>query len=452
MQSIKSQLIPNTKAPINRTGADALKPSSSLTHRRKAMTLKSLNTRYVKLIRKMTVMGLGLLLAAGSLLSPTHWCAGATGFNRHTAEADNSIPALQGVAAITYLKEHQLYDSLRTALTAARTQRGDYELVTPDSFNEQKLTASDGAAGDFFGTSVAVSGSTIVVGAPFDSIGGNLFQGSAYVFNRQGGSWVEEQKLIASDGAPGDRLGWSVAISGSTFAVVAIGNSFEGSAYVFYRQEGSWVEEQKLTASDGAPGEHFGNSVAISGSTIVVGSAILSIFFDGSAYVFNRQGRSWVETQKLTASDGAGGDIFGWSVAISGSTLVVGAWGDSVGANSNQGSAYVFNRQEGSWVETQKLTASDGAAFDEFGWSVAISGSTIVVSSELEAIGGHSAQGFAYVFNRRGESWVETQKLTASDGAPGDRFGWSIAGSGSTFVLGALGNNSFQGSAYVFEP
>jgi hypothetical protein len=472
------------------------------------MTLKSLNTRYVKLIRKMTVMGLGLLLAAGSLLSPTHWCAGATGFNRHTAEADNSIPALQGVAAITYLKEHQLYDSLRTALTAARTQRGDYELVTPDSFNEQKLTASDGAAGDFFGTSVAVSGSTIVVGAPFDSIGGNLFQGSAYVFNRQGGSWVEqqkltasdgaagdqfghsvavdgstivvgawlddingnldqgsahvfnrqggswveEQKLIASDGAPGDRLGWSVAISGSTFAVVAIGNSFEGSAYVFDRQEGSWVEEQKLTASDGAPGDHFGNSVAISGSTIVVGSAILSIFFEGSAYVFNRQGRSWVETQKLTASDGAGGDIFGWSVAISGSTLVVGAWGDTVGANSNQGSAYVFNRQEGSWVETQKLTASDGAAFDEFGWSVAISGSTIVVSSELEAIGGHSAQGFAYVFNRRGESWVETQKLTASDGAPGDRFGWSIAGSGSTFVLGALGNNSFQGSAYVFEP
>jgi hypothetical protein len=404
MQSIKSQLIPNTKAPINRTGADALKPSSSLTHRRKAMTLKSLNTRYVKLIRKMTVMGLGLLLAAGSLLSPTHWCAGATGFNRHTAEADNSIPALQGVAAITYLKEHQLYDSLRTALTAARTQRGDYELVTPDSFNEQKLTASDGAAGDFFGTSVAVSGSTIVVGAPFDSIGGNLFQGSAYVFNRQGGNWVEQQKLTASDGAAGDQFGHSVAVDGSTIVV------------------GAWLDD-------------------INGN-----------LDQGSAHVFNRQGGSWVEEQKLIASDGAPGDRLGWSVAISGSTLVVGAWGDTVGANSNQGSAYVFNRQEGSWVETQKLTASDGAAFDEFGWSVAISGSTIVVSSELEAIGGHSAQGFAYVFNRRGESWVETQKLTASDGAPGDRFGWSIAGSGSTFVLGALGNNSFQGSAYVFEP
>src|SRR5215207_4617174 len=129
------------------------------------MTLKSFNTRYMKLIRKMTVMGIGLLLAAVSLLSLTRLCAGSTGFNRRPAEADNSIPELQGAAAITYLKEHKLYDSLRATLNAARTQRGDYEVVTPVFFNEQKLTASDGAAFDQFGISVALSGSTLVVGA-----------------------------------------------------------------------------------------------------------------------------------------------------------------------------------------------------------------------------------------------------------------------------------------------
>jgi FG-GAP repeat protein len=472
------------------------------------MTLKSLNTRYLKLSRKMTA-AVVLLLITVSPLSMTRWSAKATGLNLRPAEADNSIPALQGTAAITYLKEHKLYDSLRAAVNVARTQQIDNSLLAPLFIEEQKLTASDGAAGDFFGTSVAVSGSTIVVGAPFDSIGGNLLQGSAYVFNRQGGNWVEEQKLTVSDGAAGDqfgqsvavsgstivvgawlddingnvdqgsayvfnrqgrgwveeqkltasdgaasdRFGWSVAASGSTFVVAAMAdNSLQGSAYVFNRQGGSWLEEQKLTASDGAPGDRFGWSIAISGSTIVVGTAITTIFFEGSAYVFNRQGDGWVQTQKLTASDGAGGNIFGWSVAISGSTIVVGALGTNVETNLDQGSAYVFNRQGESWVETQKLTASDGAPFDEFGWTVAISGSTIVVSSELEAIGGNTTQGFAYVFNRQGGNWVETQKLIASDGEPHDRFGWSIAVSGPTVVLGALGDNSFQGSAYVFEP
>ncbi|HYK21470.1 MAG TPA: hypothetical protein VEV42_12095, partial [Pyrinomonadaceae bacterium] len=197
---------------------------------------------------------------------------------------------------------------------------------------------------------------------------------------------------------------------------------------------------------------HFGWSIAISGSTIVVGSAILTSFFEGSAYVFNQQGTSWIETQKLTASDGAGGNIFGWSVAISDSTIVVSAWGDIVGTNFAQGSAYVFNLKDGTWVETQKLTASDGGAFDEFGWSVAISGSTIVVGSQVETIGSHTGQGSAYVFNRQGGNWVETQKLTASDGAPQGHFGLSTAVSNSTIVVGAVGSNFFQGSAYVFEP
>jgi hypothetical protein len=194
----------------------------------KAMTLKSFNTRHVKPIRKIFLFGASLLLAAVSLLGPTRWCAEATGFNRRPVEADNSIPALQGAAGITYLKEHNLYDSLRAASKAAH-------------IDEQKLTASDGAFNDIFGDSVAVSGSTIVVGARGDD---NL-RGSAYVFERHGGSWVETQKLIGSGGSVFDFFGKSVAISGSTIVAGAPNRR----AYVFNHQGGSWVETQKLTAS-----------------------------------------------------------------------------------------------------------------------------------------------------------------------------------------------------------
>lgn len=428
------------------------------------MTLKSLNTRYVKLIRKMTLMGLALLLIIVSLFSSTRWSAGATGFNRRPAEMDSSIPALQGAEAITYLKEHRLYDSLRAALKTTGSRLGDKSVLAQSFDNEQKLTASDGVTFDMFGFSVAVSGSTAVVGARGDSIGSTSFgfQGAAYVFNRQGGSWAEVQKLTASDGTAGDSFGWSVAFSGSTIVVGAPfddigGNPQQGSVYVFNRHGGDWVETQKLTASDGAADGHFGWSVAVSGSTIVVGATNeLSFNFDqGSAYVFDRQGRGWVE-QKLTTSDEVEGDSFGFSVAVSGSTVVVGARNDTIGGNFIQGSAYVFNRQGGSWVETQKLTASDGAAIEQFGWSVAVSGSTIVVGVVGDDTGGGDLnQGSVYVFNRQGGSWVETQVLTASDGAANDVFGRSVAVSGSTIVVGApfddISGLIDHGSAYVFN-
>ena len=218
------------------------------------MTLRSLNTRYVKLIRKTAAMGVGLLVIV-SLLGLTRWCAEASAFNRRPAEADNSIPALNGAAA--YVKEHKLDDSLTAALNATHIQRGASSIIAPLFFNEQTLTASDGEIGDDFGHSVAFNGSTVVVGAWFDDIGGNPGQGSAYVFKRQGGVWVEVQKLTASDGAAGDNFGLSVAVSGSTIVVGAWfddigGNPDPGSAYVFNLQDGHWVETQKLTASDGA--------------------------------------------------------------------------------------------------------------------------------------------------------------------------------------------------------
>lgn len=318
---------------------------------------------------------------------------------------------------------------------------------------QQKLTATDAAPGDRFGSSVAVSGDTAVVGAPFDSDAG-LASGSAYVFVRSGGVWSQQQKLTASDVENGDEFGLSVAVSGNTavvgtlFGDSSIANS--GAAYVFLRSGGVWSPQQKLTASDASPGVAFGFSVGVSGDTAVVGA-----FQErgiGSAYVFLRTGGVWSQQQKLTASQYAGGNAFGYSVAVNGDTVLLGAPLD-LQAGFASGSAYVFVRSGSVWSETQKLTASDTAIGDQFGLFVAVSGDTAMVG----APGGYRAHaaGSAYVFARSGGLWTEQQKLSASDAAEGDLFGISVAVSGNTTVVGAAfdddgGTNS--GSAYVYEP
>ena len=188
----------------------------------------------------------------------------------------------------------------------------------------------------------------------------------------------------------------------------------------------SATETAKLTASDGAADDSFGTSVAVSGDTVVVGAPLDSgaSAGQGSAYVFVEPGGGWVsatETAKLTASDASVDDAFGHSVAVSGDTVVVGAWFDNVGPNANQGSAYVFVEPGGGWVsatETAKLTASDGAGNDRLGQSVAASGDTAAVGAYFDNIGTSADQGSAYVFVEPGGGWVsatETAKLTASD-------------------------------------
>ncbi|MGH9851392.1 MAG: putative Ig domain-containing protein [Blastocatellia bacterium] len=327
---------------------------------------------------------------------------------------------------------------------------------------QQKLFAGDGETSDFFGDRVAVSGDTIVVGADQDDIVGKRNQGSAYVFTRSGTVWTRQQKLIANDGAADDRFGSSVAVSGDTVVAgadhAAIGaNRNQGAAYVFTRSGAAWTLQQKLTAADGAIGDSFGVSAALGGDTVVVGAYTDTIGANGSqgsAYVFTRSGLIWTEQQKLTAADGAIGDQFGESVALSGDTVVVGSNTDDMSANEDQGSAYVFTRSGAVWTEQQKLTAADGDAFDRFGISVAINSDTIVVGSFGDTFETNFAQGSAYVFTRRGAVWTEQQKLTANEGATGDFFGISVAVSSDTVVVGVdgddIGANDDQGSAYVF--
>jgi hypothetical protein len=320
---------------------------------------------------------------------------------------------------------------------------------------EAKLTASDTAEYDRFGCSVSISGETVVVGAWGDDDAGPN-SGSAYVFRYNGSSWVEEDKLIASDGAADDFFGSSVSINGDIVVVGAQDDSdaggFVGSAYVFRYNGTTWIEEDKLTVIDAAGYDTYSRSIFISGDTVVVGADTWdgTKYLRGSAYVFRYNGSSWIEETKLTGSDAAEPDYSGVSVSISGDTVVLGArYNDDAGTDS--GSAYVFRYNGSSWVEEAKLTASDAAADDLFGYSVSISGDTLLVGAirDDDPVG---ESGSAYVFRYNGSSWVEEVKLTASDGANALWFGYSVSIAGESLVVGAPGGSIFlEGSAYVFQ-
>jgi len=330
---------------------------------------------------------------------------------------------------------------------------------------QPKLTASDAAAGDQFGVSVAINGDTMVVGAHLDDVNGTD-SGSAYVFTRMGmgTTWTEQAKLTPSDGAAEDYFGRSVGIAGDTIVVGSWqdddNGANSGSVYVYMRNGTVWTEQAKLLASDGESGDQFGRSLAIANDTIVVGA-----FGDqdngrnsGSAYIFTCMETTWTEQAKLTASNGAPGDRFGTSVAIADDTIVVGAnfAGDSSNRGTNSGMALVFTRSEMIWTEKATLTASDGAADDEFGASVAIAGDTIVVGARNDRDNGPNS-GTAFVFMRTGLTWTEQAKLTASDGAAGDRFGYSVAMAVGTVVVGApekddnVNGVDTVGSTYIYD-
>lgn len=331
---------------------------------------------------------------------------------------------------------------------------------------QAKLTASDASQSDFFGDSVSISGDSVLVGAPHDDREGTD-AGSAYVFVRTGGTWTQQAKLIAPDTAFYDTFGASVAVSGDTAVIGAtnddhVGASDAGSAYVFVRTGGVWAHQAKLIASDAAAEDAFGSSVAITGDTAVV-AAVLDDHIDlnnpGSAYIYVRTGppgsEVWTEQAKLTASDANAGDSFGEKVSVSGDTVVVGAERADLAVGSNAGAAYVFVRAGGVWTEQAKLTASDAATIDFFGISVAVSGDTALIGAYQDDHAGGISAGSAYVFVRAGGVWTEQAKMTASDAAESDNFGFSVALDGETAVVGAYRDDdagSQSGSAYVFDP
>jgi hypothetical protein len=326
------------------------------------------------------------------------------------------------------------------------------------------LFASDGAADDLFGVSIAISGNTMVVGAYADDTPAGSSVGSAYVFVRSGATWTQQAHLFASDGAADDIFGWVVAISGDTVVVGArndntVNGSDAGSAYVYARSGTTWSEETHLLANDAAIQDLFGFSVAISGDTIVVGAVADDTPAGtnaGSAYVFVRSGTSWPQQAHLFASDAAPFDQFGVSVAISGETVAVGANFDDTVGGVDAGSAYTFVRSGASWPQQGRLFASDGTTSDQFGFTAAISGESVVVGASFDDTAGGVDAGSAYTFGRSGTAWSPQAHLVASDGAANDQFSTSVAVSGDTAVVGAWADSTASGanagSAYVFAP
>ena len=286
-----------------------------------------------------------------------------------------------------------------------------------------------------FGFSVAYDGTTLVVGAPQRSTA----TGAAYVFV-QNPNWTQQAVLTAADGATFDMFGNAVSVSGSLVAVGASSKPGGGAAYVYAGTGGTWVQQAKLAPSD-TPNQ-FGSSVSLQGTRVAVGASGTGNI--GAAYVFAQSGSTWSQQTKLVPSDGAAGDTFGDSLSFQSNMIVV---GDS-GQNTTTGAAYIFTPSGLSWTQSQKLTAPDGATFDQFGLSVAAAAGRVVVGAH-----GHSSQrGEAYAFVQSGSTWTLQQNLTASDGGSNNLFGHSVAIIGSNAAASAPLKTSGQGAVYVFSP
>jgi len=374
---------------------------------------------------------------------------------------------------------------------------------------EAKLTASDAAEGDQFGSSVTIDGHTVVVGAPMDDDLAGADQGSAYVFTRDGSTWTQRTKLTASNATVDDGFGTSVALdsgsvvvgspgvkigfsndAGAAYVFVGAGSNWTeqailkasavgaghalgrdvdldgdtaivgapgahgaalnaGAAYIFRRNGNTWSEEGKVFAANGVAGEGFANSVALYGDTALVGAPRDDEIADdaGAVYVFVREGTSWSERAKLFAADADVGDFFGTSVAIDGNTALVGAYSDDFEFATQAGAAYVFQGTGAAWTQTGKLTSARRLSTSRFGFSVAIDGDTAIAGAYLASLNGLDA-GSAHVFSRVGGTWIgQNTRVLAEDGVEEDRFGSAAAIDGDTVLIGAAGNDDRANNA-----
>ena len=336
--------------------------------------------------------------------------------------------------------------------------------VTSAAYNQrQKISSEPRGVGAQFGNAVAVSGDTMVVGAQFDGTTASQ-AGAAFVFVFDGANWNQQARLLANDGAVADKFGSSVAISGDTIVVGAFNAnaplSNGGAAYVFVRMGTTWTFQQKLTANDGTADDEFGIAAAIDGETIIIGADHADLPANsaaGAAYVFRRIGSAWTQTQRLSPTSGilAGGDDFGNAIAMEFDRVVIGASHDDTPLTA-AGAVYVFSADGGgTYSLEQKLSIGDGSNGDQFGFSVDIEGATIVGGAKEDTtVLGQTGIGAAYVFTYNGSNWTKQQKLIASDGTGFDRFGYSVAVRGDTVAVGAREDDTAAGpdtgSEYVF--
>jgi hypothetical protein len=322
----------------------------------------------------------------------------------------------------------------------------------------QRLVPADGQPADSFANALARWGDRMIVGSVYDD-GIGEDSGSAYVFEQQGGTWVQKAKLIASDETADDRFGWAVGIHESTAVVGARYNDDvgygSGSAYVFERNGGQWVETAYLTASDESMNALYGQSVDVSGGIVVVGSmraegppGVLS----GAVYLYEKVGGTWTETHKLFPAGAQADDRVGTSVAIFDRLLVVGARGveDDV---PQAGAAHVFEYDGSTWNETGLLTSPSPEEGALFGQAVAAWGNVILVGALLEDAVGLDA-GAVYVFEKQAGAWVQTGRLVPDDTSTLTYFGASFDVWGDNALVGAWSDEDLgfrSGAVYGFQ-
>ena len=313
-------------------------------------------------------------------------------------------------------------------------------LFARDWSDIQQILANDATSGDKFGHSVSIDGDYAVIG----SIGDDDNTGAAYIFQRNSTTWIEQVKLTASDATPGDKFGCCVSMDED---YVAIGSN--GAAYIFQRIGSTWTEQIKLIASAVTFEDMFGSPVSISGDYVAIGS-VGDDDNTGAAYIFHKDGSNWVEQTKITASDGAVGDLFGASVSLDGDYVVIGAPFDDIN-EACTGSAYIFHRSGTMWEEQTKLTFFDiDDASGPFAQSVSISEDYVVCGAIFDE-GGCFLSGSAYIFQRNGTIWIEQAKIFASDSTILNFFGCEVFIDGNYVVIGAIGLEEFQaGSAYIY--
>ncbi|MBN2501664.1 MAG: sortase [Anaerolineales bacterium] len=338
---------------------------------------------------------------------------------------------------------------------------------------QETLVPKDAGVSDDFGYSVAISGDTAVVGAPYEdpTDGDDLLSnaGAAYVFVQQGNQWVQQAKLVAKDAEAGDNFGISVDIYGSTIAVGAVGKEVDnggdeldenvGAVYIFTRTGDTWDQQAKLVGA--AEDDNFGVSVALSGSTLVVGADFhdpLGIPDTGKAYVFIGKFNYWYEQAQLMPQFPSVGDHFGHAVDIDGDTIVVGATKSGNPFSQEVGEAFIFSRTGTNWNMDARLEPEDGRVGDFFGHSVSIDRGTVAVGALLSdpnlGSGLITSAGSVYIFTDR-NNWSQTNKIVLDDASPFDYFGNDVELEGDTLIVGANGKDSpgsfRSGRAYVYQ-
>jgi len=334
-------------------------------------------------------------------------------------------------------------------------------LLAGDSFATQDiLLAGDGKAEDYFGFSAAIDGTTLLVGAYKADINGITDAGAAYVYILGDKGWYQQAKLIVDPIFAEDTVGGKVALKNDVAMLGVMRRDDKGkdsgAVVSFERKSNTWMQSQIFTAPDAKPGDAFGQSIALTENFLIIGAPrndALGVD-SGAAYIYKRESGTWTYQEKITACDGAAGDLFGISVAVDGSSLLVGADLHDEKAE-NAGAVYVYVLDDNQWKQEAKLVASDAGKTDIFGVRVSLSENTALISARRDDIDevGIDA-GSAYIFVRNGSTWTQELKLISPDGKADDRFGRGVALSGDTAIISAMNhdaNGTDTGALYVYK-